>query len=270
MQNEAIFAAAQAAELTRVKTCCEGVENKLCSTDEWKGNLGPFAAQIERRTMERAIAFVERGSFLHDDAPAARMARECAKEMRKQLLSSDYVFVTPTTLQSAAKDLLSPIGSSLSSPSNPARMTEEYRPDFVATPTLPLEAPVVAKPEVAIAWSTAIMLFRTHLTQKFLRAGMHVLDIEKMLKEAEKTYSAEADEKLQQLLAEANVLAGRWPPDIKERPDHPMDPILGEEKPAALHVHTTDTSGDFTYEAKIAVVAEKKSKIGEDGVLKND
>lgn len=94
MKQEDIFAAAQAAELLRVVTCCPGVDNKLCSGDQWKGNLGPFVAEIERRAVERAIAFVEGGSFLHDDAPAARMARECAKEMRKQLLPGSAMDLT--------------------------------------------------------------------------------------------------------------------------------------------------------------------------------
>jgi hypothetical protein len=86
MKQEEIFAAAEAAELSRVVTCCPGVENKLCSNDQWKGNLGPFAAEIERRTMERCIEFIRNGSFLHDDSPPARFAKEVTKEMERQLL----------------------------------------------------------------------------------------------------------------------------------------------------------------------------------------
>lgn len=53
MMQERIFELAKKAGLTRVVTCCEGVENKLCANDQWKGNLGPFAAVIEREVVDR-------------------------------------------------------------------------------------------------------------------------------------------------------------------------------------------------------------------------
>lgn len=44
------------------------------------------AELIRRATIEECIKFVEGGVFLTNDSPAARMAKECGKEMRKQLL----------------------------------------------------------------------------------------------------------------------------------------------------------------------------------------
>jgi hypothetical protein len=41
--------------------------------------------QLRKTTVEECIKFVESGVFLTNDSPAARMAKECAKEMRKQI-----------------------------------------------------------------------------------------------------------------------------------------------------------------------------------------
>lgn len=150
MMQETIFAAAEAAELTRVVQCCPGVENKLCAGDQWKGNLGPFVAEIERLTIERCIEFIRGGSFLHDQAPPKLFATEVTAEMEKQLLPTNLLRVTTEMLHSAAKA------------------------------------------------------------------------------------------------------------------------VLGDAKPAALQWHTTDVPGDHTYEAKIETLHTKHSKVGEDGVLKND
>jgi len=43
-------------------------------------------AKIIAETVEKCIRFVENGRFLHDDAPAANLARELVSEMRTQLL----------------------------------------------------------------------------------------------------------------------------------------------------------------------------------------
>lgn len=85
MYREELFKAADAAGLTRITTCCDGVKNKLCANDAWQGDLGAFAAEVERRTLERAIAFIRNGSFLHDQAPPKLFANEVTAEMEKQL-----------------------------------------------------------------------------------------------------------------------------------------------------------------------------------------
>lgn len=46
MKMERVFELAKEASFERVKACCEGVPNKLCSTDLWKGNLGAFVAAV--------------------------------------------------------------------------------------------------------------------------------------------------------------------------------------------------------------------------------
>lgn len=57
MMNERIFELAKEAGFERVTECCPGVENKLCSNDVWKGNLGAFIAvvmkDIEARNQEQ-------------------------------------------------------------------------------------------------------------------------------------------------------------------------------------------------------------------------
>jgi hypothetical protein len=47
MQRERILELAKEAGLVRTQACCEGVKNKLCSNDVWKGDLGAFVAMIE-------------------------------------------------------------------------------------------------------------------------------------------------------------------------------------------------------------------------------
>jgi hypothetical protein len=42
-------------------------------------------ALVRQATIDECIKFVEGGVFLTNDAPAARMAKECAREMRKQI-----------------------------------------------------------------------------------------------------------------------------------------------------------------------------------------
>jgi hypothetical protein len=90
VKHEDIFEAARIAAFTRVKTCCEDVENKLCSNDEWRGNLGAFAAQVEQRAIQHCIDFIRNGSFFSDDSPPKRFANEVTAEMEKQLLSRSY------------------------------------------------------------------------------------------------------------------------------------------------------------------------------------
>jgi hypothetical protein len=51
MKKELIFKAAKEAGLVRTRSCCE-VENKLCDTDEWRGNLESFAYAILKLTTD--------------------------------------------------------------------------------------------------------------------------------------------------------------------------------------------------------------------------
>lgn len=117
MKREELFAAAQAAEFTRTKACCPGVELKICSNDEWKGDLGALATQIEQRAIQRCIDFIRNGTFLTDDSPAKRFATEVTAEMEKQLLPAGVrmltdvdeaakLFATPQNLQMLAKGVL--------------------------------------------------------------------------------------------------------------------------------------------------------------------
>jgi|GEM_PF-5313642 hypothetical protein len=46
LSREKLFKAAEDADFVRIKTCCEGVSLKVCSTDEWRGDLGGLAAKI--------------------------------------------------------------------------------------------------------------------------------------------------------------------------------------------------------------------------------
>lgn len=162
MKQEDIFKAAEAAEFTRVKVCCAGVENKLCATDEWRGNLGAFAAQVEQRAIQRCIEFIRNGSFLTDDSPAKRFATEVTAEMEKQLLPQgmqpyltehgELLEITPENLGRIGYEMmkadpfgtkhnclprrdqmLSPIGTSAGSPDNPVNMTREHLEEFVPT-----------------------------------------------------------------------------------------------------------------------------------------
>lgn len=47
MMREKLFSLANKVGFVRVKTCCEGVEYKVCSADEWRGDLESFAKAIE-------------------------------------------------------------------------------------------------------------------------------------------------------------------------------------------------------------------------------
>ena len=55
MQNELIFELAKEAGFKRITECCPGVENKLCTNDVWKGNLGELVAAIEGEVVAACI-----------------------------------------------------------------------------------------------------------------------------------------------------------------------------------------------------------------------
>jgi len=174
VKQEDMFAVARAAEFTRIKTCCEGVENKLCANDEWRGNLAALVTKVERQAIQRCIDFIRNGSFLTADSPAKQFADEVTAEMEKQLMpyrtwpvvkptyesmDGELLEVTPENLGKIAFDqlkrdplganttclpdrrqMLSPVGSHLGSPDNPVKMTEEFTPAMVPTrPDHPLD-----------------------------------------------------------------------------------------------------------------------------------
>lgn len=48
MMREQMFKILKAAGFWRTKTCCEGVELKVCNTDEWRGNMDSLFYHIEK------------------------------------------------------------------------------------------------------------------------------------------------------------------------------------------------------------------------------
>lgn len=51
--------------------------------------LEAIVQEARNEAIEECARFVEGGSFLHADAPAAKFARECSKAMRQQLLRGE-------------------------------------------------------------------------------------------------------------------------------------------------------------------------------------
>lgn len=212
MKQEDMFAVAQEAGFNRIKTCCEGVENKFCANDEWKGDLGALAAEIERRTILRCIEFIRNGSFLHDQSPPKRFATEVTAEMEKQLL--------PQGMQPYRTEH----GELLEiTPENFGRISFEMMkadPFGIKHNCLPrrdqMFSPVTVTEEAAvISYARAVDLFKTHLTVHLLKQGKTPALIEALIKAEQETPTQELRELVERLLEEANergaIKVGRQP-----------------------------------------------------------
>lgn len=159
-----------------------------------------LATQIETHVIQRCIEFIRNGSFLTDDSPAKRFATEVTAEMEKQLLPiAQSLELTPESLGQIAHEMLKadPFGAKHNCL---PRRDQKYVASLKDAP--PTEIPVAQIP-----WTTAVMLFRTQIGQKFMRDGLAPESIDQMLNDALTTYSSEVDQKLKEVLASADALA---------------------------------------------------------------
>jgi hypothetical protein len=107
MQRERIFELIKEANLVRIRTCCQGVPNKLCATDVWTGNLDAFVALIEREVTEACIQQTANASA-NDPEVQQRVRNEIANTQAVVLavadakpLPKDWTLMTNDQLRAA-------------------------------------------------------------------------------------------------------------------------------------------------------------------------
>lgn len=236
MRREDIFEAARVAEFTRVSECCPGVELKLCSNDQWKGDLGAFVTQIETRVVQRCIDFINNGSFLSDDSPPKRFANEVTAEMKRRLMP--MLELTPEVL----REMMRPMDafethsshrnrfqmfSSLDKPDNP--LSNESKPK-----------------NVGISYAQALELFRTHLTSHFLKAGWSHGAIAELLIVEVQTPTQDVRALVERLIQEGN------------------------ERGAIRESRGPESEYSWWRDKEVKVYITDTPEVGEDGIKKED
>lgn len=247
MKQEDMFAVAKEAGFTRVKTCCEGVENKFCANDEWRGNLAALVTKVERQAIQRCIEFIRNGSFLHDQSPAKRFATEVTAEMEKQLMPYRTWPVVKPTHESMDGELLEITPENFGRISFEAMKADPFGTKHNCLPRRDqMFSPItVTEGEVGISYARAVDLFKTHLTVHLLKQGKTPAQIEALIKAEQETPTQELRELVERLLEEANdreaIKVGRRPAS---------EYSSGYDK--VVKVHITDTP-----------------EVGEDGIKLN-
>jgi hypothetical protein len=243
MKREDIFEAARVAEFIRVSECCPGVELKLCSNDQWKGDLGAFVTQIEMRVIQCCIDFINNGSFLSDDSPPKRFANEVTAEMKRQLMP--MFELSPEMLREMMRPLapivlISVEGTSTEDPGT-IKLGAKYGDARGVS-----EVPFVREDAAPITYAQAIELFKPHLTSHLLKTDKSPEEIVELLAAEAKTPTQEIRAIVDRLLKEANERGGV---KVGRRPQSEYS--FGHDR--VMKVYITDTP-----------------EVGEDGIRKND